>query len=125
MSVNQTLIVCMNIKYILSFILILGIKPLCGQYDILLLERNSEIKIEKTKLSEIHSFLIQINNRESNWISEIKIPYENGEKVKILEAAIVNSDGTIIRKLKKNEIEIPMVIYPWNLKELTLVNHQT
>lgn len=70
----------------------------------IVLEYNTVIKIEKGKHIEETSILIQINNKNSNWISDVEISYGEFEKLEILEASILNSDGQIIRKLKKKEI---------------------
>lgn len=59
--------------------------------------KNGERVIER-------SFLIQVNNREQQWLADISIPYGNGEKVDILDAYILNSRGMTVRRLKNKEV---------------------
>ncbi len=70
----------------------------------IVLEYNTDIKIEKGKLIEEKSILIQINNKTANWISDVEITYSEDDKLEILEASILNPSGQVIRKLKKKEI---------------------
>ena len=64
----------------------------------------SWIKVEKRKLITEQSCIIQVNDKYSDWISEIQIPYKKDQKLEILEACIINSAGVQVRTLKGNEI---------------------
>lgn len=70
----------------------------------IVLEYNTDIKIDKGKRISETSILIQINNKNFDWISDVEIKYREDEKLEILEASILNTDGHVLRKLKKKEI---------------------
>lgn len=70
----------------------------------IVLEYHTNIKIEKGKHIKETSILIQINNKNSDWVSDVEIAYGEDEKMEILEAVILNTKGDILRKLKKKEI---------------------
>ncbi|AHM61938.1 hypothetical protein D770_18430 [Flammeovirgaceae bacterium 311] len=62
------------------------------------------IKAAREKLVVERTCLIQINNKQSDWVSAIEIPYRAGEKLDILEASIIDRNGKVVRTLKKKEI---------------------
>lgn len=68
-----------------------------------LIDYHTIIKFEKGKLIEESTFLIQINNKEADWISDVEIHY-SGETLDILEASIQDTNGNTHRTLKKKEI---------------------
>ncbi|MBW3544025.1 MAG: DUF3857 domain-containing transglutaminase family protein, partial [Bacteroidetes bacterium] len=68
-----------------------------------LIDYQTIIKFEKGKLIEESTFLIQINNKHADWISDVEIPY-SGETLDILEASIQDTNGNTLRTLKKKEI---------------------
>ena len=65
---------------------------------------DSFVKIERNKRIEIKSYLIQIDNQASDWISDIEIPFSKNDQIEILEAAIIGPKGNIVRNLKKKEV---------------------
>ena len=69
-----------------------------------MVEYNSQINIEGNKRIEIKSYLIQIENKASDWISDIEIPFDKNDKIEILEAYIIGPQGKRVRTLKKKEI---------------------
>lgn len=75
-----------------------------GQSGNYVVDFATNIKLEKNKLVVEKSYLIQINDKDSEWISDIKIPYNENDKLEILDASIINSKGEVVRKLKKKEI---------------------
>lgn len=77
---------------------------LFAQNGNIILEYNTNIQLDNGKLIEEKSVLIQINDNNSDWISEVEISYGENEKLQILEASIINSQGQVVRKLKKKEI---------------------
>ena len=88
-------------------LLTFGFSLLCsakGQSSGKLLEYNTVIKVEKSSLIEERSYYIEVDNKESDWLSEIKIPYNKSSSIDILEAIVLNSNGEIVRKLSKKEI---------------------
>ncbi len=68
------------------------------------IDYQTHITVDRGKLITEHAYLIQINNKESDWISDIAIPY-SGESLEILEAAILDTNGNTLRTLRKKEIE--------------------
>ncbi len=48
--------------------------------------------------------MIQINNQQADWISDVYIPYHKNDKLEIKEAVILDAKGKVMRKLKKKEI---------------------
>ncbi len=75
-----------------------------GQEGCEVVNYSTEITVSKNKLIKEKSYTIQINNKESDWISNIKISYDEKDKLEILEASIIDLNGETIRKLKKKEI---------------------
>lgn len=75
-----------------------------GQYGNKILEYNTSVWVEKGKLITEKSFLIQINDKESDWLSDIRIPYDKNDDLDILKSAVVDQYGNTLRKLKKKEI---------------------
>lgn len=69
-----------------------------------IIDYSTIIKIEKGKQIIERSFLIQINHKQFDWISDIEIPYHKNDKVEILEAVILDEQSNVLRKLKKKEI---------------------
>lgn len=75
-----------------------------GQRGCEIIDYSTTIEVNKNKLIEERTYIIQINNKESNWITDIRIPYKDQDKLNIQEASIVDIFGNTIRKLKKKEI---------------------
>lgn len=69
-----------------------------------LIAYNTTIEVKNGKLTEERSFLIQVNNKASDWIADIAIHYSKGEEPQLLEAHILNTEGKVVRTLKKKEI---------------------
>ncbi|MDH5604695.1 MAG: DUF3857 domain-containing protein, partial [Cyclobacteriaceae bacterium] len=69
-----------------------------------IVEYNTVVTMERNLLVEEKIFLIQVNNKESDWIADIEIPFGGTEKVEILEASVMAPDGMVARKLKKKDI---------------------
>ena len=94
----------MNKRLTILFLLAFCAKLLLAQYNTSVLEHHTDIKIENNKLVKELSILIQINDKESSWISDVMIPHNANEKLKIIDAVITDLNGNIIRELKKKEI---------------------
>ena len=75
-----------------------------AQTDNFIVEYNTVVTMEKNLLVEERTFLIQVNNKESDWIADIEIPFGGTEKLEILEASVMAPDGMVARKLKKKDI---------------------
>jgi predicted DNA binding CopG/RHH family protein len=91
----------------LSFLLIAAIEsPMAadGQNSGKILEYNTFIRVENNNLIEEKSFYFEVDDKQSDWMSDIKIPYNKSSKLDIIEAEVLNSRGEIVRKLSKKEI---------------------
>ena len=75
-----------------------------AQHECKILKYSTSIQVKTGKLIEKKSFLIEIDNKESNWIADVSIPFNANEKLEILDASILDSKGNVVRKLKKKEI---------------------
>jgi len=60
--------------------------------------------VEKNTLTEQNCILIQINQRAGEKYSEFEIPYNQKNKIKVLDVQLEDIHGNTIRKLKKSEI---------------------
>jgi transglutaminase-like putative cysteine protease len=70
----------------------------------ILLDYHTYIKVSSNKLVKEATYLIQINQKEGDWLGEIEISEWGMSKVEILEAHILDNTGAIIRKVSKKEI---------------------
>jgi len=80
----------------------LVLNPASGHCQII--DYNTLITAEPGKLITEKSFLIQVNNRQSDWLSDISISYNQGDKLEILEASVLNAHSVPVRTLSKKEI---------------------
>jgi hypothetical protein len=69
-----------------------------------ILEFNTIIRVENNNLIEERSFRIKVENKQSEWMSDIRIPYGKSSRLEILDAYVQNSNGETVRKLLKKEI---------------------
>ncbi|MEL7003180.1 MAG: DUF3857 domain-containing protein [Bacteroidota bacterium] len=70
-----------------------------------IIEYSTKVDVKYSVIVEEKSFLIQINDQFSDWISDIQIPFNQSEKIEILESSIIGMDGKVLRTLKRKEIE--------------------
>ena len=61
------------------------------------IDENGQKATEKT-------LLVQINNKDENWLSHIQIPHGPNEDFTVNYAHLLDVNGKIIRKLKKKEL---------------------
>jgi len=92
----------LNVCVILLFILIRIASA--QKFDAEVFKYTTLCEIEKDKLTQTDSVIIQINNRVGDEYTEISIPYSKTEKISDLDAWIENMNGTRIRGLKKSDI---------------------
>jgi hypothetical protein len=92
------------IRVSVGLLLVLNWLVSAGQVGNHIVEYKSAIKIERGKKVEIKSYLIQIDNKASDWLSDIDIPYDEDDHLEILEASIIDPLGNTVRTLKKKEI---------------------
>ena len=68
---------------------------------------NYETKItvdNKGKKTTERIILIQINNKDENWLSHVEINHNPKQKFSFGYAQILNKEGRLVRKLKKKEL---------------------
>src|SRR3989339_2013624 len=98
-------------------------------FDAELVSQKTDISLLNNKLIQNHYFEIRINNRNGEKYAKISIPYSKLNQVSKIEAYIQEDNGTIIRKLKKNEIIERSSISDYSfyeddfVKEFTLKNN--
>ena len=66
---------------------------------------STHVEVVDGKKTTTISYVIQINNKESNWLADINIPVDGNQKFEFIKAEILDFNGKIKRKLKKKEIE--------------------
>ncbi|WP_394697593.1 transglutaminase family protein [uncultured Sunxiuqinia sp.] len=93
------------LKIYLSVLLVFWGCTLCwSQSECEVLDYTTSIQVKSNKLVKKESFLIQINDKRSNWIADIKIPFDKNDKLEILEAVVKDLNGNIVRKIRNHEI---------------------
>lgn len=92
-------------KVVLLFLMILVFpNQNWAQNENTILDYSTSVEIKSNKRITKKTLLIQIDNKESNWIADISIPHNANDKFELLEASIIDLKGNILRKLKKKEI---------------------
>lgn len=81
-------------------------KGLPSQSSAEILEFRTRIVVERNRLVTDRSFIIQINGPASEWIAEISLPFKEGDKLDIMDAAILDKNGIVVRTLRKDEIQV-------------------
>jgi len=68
------------------------------------LDYSTNIKVEEGKNVIIKKFVIQVNNKENNWLSHVEIGHSPNQEFDLIEAKVINSKGNTVRKLRKKDI---------------------
>lgn len=90
-----------------------------------LLEYFTDVSLKKGRLTTERRFLIQINNKDMDWLSDITLFYKDGDELEIIEASILDQQGKVIRKLTTKEITTRHSISDISLYEDDLVKKFT
>lgn len=69
-----------------------------------LLSHEKHIKASKNGIVEESTYLYQVASKGYQWLGDVTVPQFEGSNVKIIEAYIQDTNGLLIRKLKKSEI---------------------
>ncbi|TKG95068.1 DUF3857 domain-containing protein [Puteibacter caeruleilacunae] len=69
-----------------------------------IIDYQSTITLQGSKLIQQDSYVIQINRKEGELISEIEIDYDKADKIEIIDPRITDLEGKTLRELKKKEI---------------------
>lgn len=65
----------------------------------------TDIRMENNKLITEQTVLIQINNRDMEWLTDVSVFYQEGDNADILEANVLNLEGKVLRTVNKKEIK--------------------
>lgn len=76
-----------------------------SQYPAELIEYDTEISLKKGKLKIKVSKLLQINHSDADDYTDTYLHFSKGEDLKIHKVRIENTEGKVLRELKKNEIK--------------------
>ncbi len=103
-KLRTVLIPTIFLFFVIIFLLSFPTQNIFSQPNAELTLREINCKIEKDILyySEVNE--IKINNRKGEEYSKVSIPFSGENKIRNLEVYLKDSQGTIIRKLKKSEI---------------------
>jgi hypothetical protein len=82
-----------------------------------LITYNTKCVVSAGKLIVEKEYLLQINDRSGDKFTNIQIPYTDGDNLKITEAQIENINGSVIRKIKGQQIKIRSAISDYSLYE--------
>lgn len=93
------------IKYILIIeFIFFQIISFAQDFNAELITQETNIEVNNNRIIKSYYYEIKINNRTGEKYTRITIPYSKLNKVSNLEACIKDSNGTIVKKLKKGEI---------------------
>ena len=87
----------------LSLLLVLAIFVNHNLYT-QVLDYSTVIKIEEGEKIITNKFLIQINSKEKNWLSHVEIGHSPNEEFDLIEAKVLNSKGSTVRKLRNKDL---------------------
>ena len=95
----------MNTKFLYAFLTILILICSIQKTSCQVLKYDSKIFIETNgKKTTEKTVLVQIDDKQSNWLSHIEIKHNPKQTFSFNYARIIDSKGNILRKLKKKEI---------------------
>ena len=105
------------ISFTFLLLLIFNKVVLSQNFDAEVIKYSVFCEVEKNKVSQTDSVIIQVNNRFGDKYTEIEIPYSKGKKVSNIDAWIEKIDGTKVRGLKTSEIIDKSAISDYSLYE--------
>lgn len=78
---------------------------------------STEISVNNGKMVTKSVFDLLINDRSADFLCKIRIPYSGIDKLVSLDASLHNADGSLVRKLSRNEITSQHNIDDYSLYE--------
>lgn len=93
--------------------------------EAILTTQHTSASVKNEKVTILRSYEILINNRDGDKYAKVSIPYSKLNKVSNVEAFIKDIHGTIIKKLKANEIIERSEIQDFSLYEDSYVKEFT
>lgn len=101
----------MRIVFLLIvFYLSLSTSLLAKNYDAVMVSSSQEVQVKGKVLYTTYTYQLQINNRSGEQYAEVSIPYSPMVELVNLEAKVSDSDGRVVKKLKKSDIEVRSAI---------------
>lgn len=91
------------LPYLLVICMFLCVERICAA-DAELILRKTEIRVDRGRLAQTDTFLIQINNRNGEKYTQISISYSAREKPSQIRGRIEDLEGRVIRELKNQDI---------------------
>ncbi|MGK7390828.1 MAG: DUF3857 domain-containing protein [Candidatus Cyclobacteriaceae bacterium M2_1C_046] len=90
---------------ILFFVFLYLTAPLVfSQPNVELINYTTSISVVNNRLETEESYLIQVNKPQGDHVGEISLLYQDGDKLDIVEAYILDENGDKVRKVKKKEV---------------------
>src|SRR5664280_1249047 len=102
MSISKHFLICRFFIFLFLFS-IFHLKTEC-QTGSRVLEYSTNIRVINGSLEKINYVLIEIDDKKSDWMSDIEIPFDKKNKLNIIEACVLKPNGEIVRKLNKKDI---------------------
>lgn len=90
-----------------------------------LISQETSISIDKNRLTKEYYYEIKINNRAGEKHADISIPYTKMDKLSNVEAYIKDSDGKVVKRLRKNAIVERSLISSFSFYEDNLIKEFT
>jgi len=75
------------------------------EYDAELVSQRTSIEVNSRSLTQDHYYELKVNNKQGEQHTDIYIPFSSIIKLSNLNALIKDSNGNVIKKLKKNDIK--------------------
>jgi hypothetical protein len=86
-------------------------QSLAQKYDAELINTETTIEVKGPKMVKKYFYAIRINNRNGDSYAEITIPYNKINPISDLQAYILDSGGTKIKSIKKDDIIVRSANY--------------
>ena len=99
--------ICITAERILVLMIILfnlSDTPVLSQSPATLINYSTRIIVRPGYFETVRSYVVQINDKSAENLSQIEIPFEKGDKLDILEAYSIDRNGEIIAKPGKKDI---------------------
>ncbi len=102
-SIQHTLLIRQLMRIKFSLLVVISFPFLCATGQVL--DYTTEIRMESGKHITEKTVLIQINNRDMEWLTDVSIFYQEGDNTEVLEANVLNMEGKVLRAVSKKEIK--------------------
>lgn len=91
------------IKLTVCLVIFLLGNPPSSRAQAVVIDYQTQIHIEKNRKTTLRSYLIQINDKDSDYPAEVEISYNKNQKVKVISALILDAQGKLIREIKRKD----------------------